>query len=149
MRQAPPERVSRIAELLRSGHVELTALFGNLTTELCCPEELVRALYPARRLARQFGFPIVTAEHNDVPGLSWGLAQILAEAGVRLFCPQLPRYWNWCNQPMQSFWDDATLFPQGQPGAFWWEAPSGGRVLLWYNGTVCNWANRGDMSDVA
>jgi len=32
---------------------------------------------------------------------------------------------------MRSFWDDEALFPQGQPGAFWWEAPSGRRLLLW------------------
>jgi len=131
LRRAPEERIARMGDLLRAGQVELTALFGNMTSELCGPEELVRALYPSQRIARRFGLRLATAEHNDIPGLSWGLAQILTEAGIEFFCPGLPRYWNWCDPPMQSFWDDATLFPQGQPGGFWWEAPSGRRVLLW------------------
>jgi hypothetical protein len=131
LRRAPEERVQRMGELLRTGRVELTALFGNMTTELCGPEELIRALYPSQRIARRFGLRITTAEHNDIPGLSWGLAQVLTEAGIEFFSPGLPRYWNWCDPAMQSFWDDAVLFPHGRPGGFWWEAPSGRHVLLW------------------
>jgi hypothetical protein len=130
-RSARPEHLARMGELLRRGDLELTALFGNLTTEICGPEELVRALYPSARLARRFGCAIVSAEHNDVPGMSWGLAEVLVGAGIRLFCPQLPRYWSWCDPPMQGFWDESVLLPRGRPGGFWWEAPSGGRVLLW------------------
>jgi len=133
VRTAPTERVARMGALLRAGDVELTALFGNMTTEICAPEELIRALYPSARLARRFGCAITTAEHNDVPGISWGLAEVLAGAGIRFFCPQLPRYWNWCDPPLQGFWDEGVLFPHGRPGGFWWQAPSGGRVLLWDN----------------
>jgi len=131
LRRAPSERVQRMAQLLRQGDVELTALFGNMTTELCGHEELIRALYPSHRIAREFGFSITTAEHNDIPGMSWGLAQVLTAAGIDFFCPQLPRYWSWCDPPLQGFWDESVLFPNGRPGGFWWEAPSGGRVLLW------------------
>lgn len=133
LQHAPPERTARLIRLMQSGHVELTALFGNMVTELCGPESLARTLYHAARIRRRYGLPILTAEHNDVPGMSWGLAQVLTEAGIRFFCPALPRYWNWCDPPMQSFWDDAALFPHGQPGAFWWQAPSGRRLLLWDN----------------
>lgn len=131
LRTATVGQTERIGELLRRGDFELTALFGNMTTEICGPEELLRALYPSRRIARRLGFSITTAEHNDVPGMSWGLAQVLTEAGIRLFAPQLPRYWSWCDPPLQHFWDETTLFPQGLPGGFLWEAPSGRRVLLW------------------
>lgn len=131
LRTATAGQTERMTGLLRRGDFELTALFGNMTTEICGPEELLRALYPSQRIARRLGFPITTAEHNDVPGMSWGLAQVLSEAGIRLFTPQLPRYWSWCDPPLQHFWEEATLFPQGLPGGFWWEAPSGRRVLLW------------------
>ena len=131
LRTASAGQAERMGQLLRAGDFELTALFGNMTTEICGPEELLRTLYPSQRVARQFGCPILTAEHNDVPGMSWGLAQVLTEAGIRLFCPQLPRYWSWCDPPLQHFWNEQTLFPQGLPGGFWWEAPSGKRVLLW------------------
>jgi hypothetical protein len=131
VRAAPPERVALLGELLRNEEFELTALFGNLTTEICGPEELIRALYPSAQLARRFGCSLVSAEHNDVPGMSWGLAEVLTGAGIRFFAPQLPRYGNWCDPPLQGFWDEVVLFPQGRPGGFWWQAPSGGRVLLW------------------
>ena len=130
-RGASARRLEQMGQALRSGQFELTALFGNMTTELCGHEELVRLLYPSRRLARQFGCEIISAEHNDVPGLSWGVSQVLTEAGVRILCPGFPRYWSWCDPPLQTFWDEATLFPRGLPGCFWWEAPSGKRVLLW------------------
>ena len=90
MDSAAPERIARMARLLRSGDVELTALFGNMTTELCGHEELIRCLYHSRRLARSHGFPVTTAEHNDVPGMSWGLSEVLAGAGVRFFARSFP-----------------------------------------------------------
>lgn len=131
LRQAPAERVAAMHDLIRSGHVELTALFGNMVTEVCGHESILRAMYPAFALSRQLQVPILTAEHNDIPGMSWGLCQALTAAGIELLCPALPRYWAWQDPPMRSFWDDEALFPQGQPGCFWWEAPSGKRLLLW------------------
>jgi hypothetical protein len=131
LRHARPERAAKMIALMQSGRVELTALFGNMVTEICGHESLIRALYHARRLARLHGISITTAEHNDVPGMSWGLCQVLTDAGIKLFCPMLPRYYNWGEKKMRSFWDDETLFSAyGQPGAFWWEAPSGKRLLL-------------------
>ncbi len=59
----------------------MTALFANEITELCGHEELVRLLYPSFELKRRFGIDITVAEHNDIPGFSWGLASALAGAG--------------------------------------------------------------------
>ena len=133
LRTATPAQTAKMVELLRSGHVELTALLGNLVTELCGHETLVRAAYPAFALKRQYGIPIISAEHNDVPGFSWGLAQVLTGAGIKIFIPRLPFYWSWGEQDLQSFWDQDAIFPEGGPGAFWWEAPSHARILLWCN----------------
>jgi hypothetical protein len=138
LRHASPSRASAILELLRGGQLELTALFGNMVTELCGHETLIRSVYPAFRLQRDHGIPIVSAEHNDIPGFSWGLSQVLTEAGIRIFCPGLPKYYHWGNPGAPSFWDEAALFgADGRPGAFWWQAPSGRRVLLWCNNQGC------------
>ncbi len=83
----PPQTVERMLRLMRSGRVEVTALFANETSELCGHEEQVRLLYPSFRLARLHGIPIQSAELNDIPGVSWGLAGVLAGAGVRYFAP--------------------------------------------------------------
>lgn len=150
LRYASPGRAAAMVDLLRRGDLEVTALFGNLTTELCGHEELARSVYHAFRLKRAHGIPIVSAEHNDIPGFSWGVSQVLTEAGIRLFCPGLPKYYNWGQsetpsfwedwglKSVPSFWDEAALFgAEGMPGAFWWEAPSGKRVLFWCNNQGC------------
>ena len=132
LRSAPPARAARMIELMRSGHVELTALFGNMTTELCGPEALARCAYHAFRIGREHGVPILSAEHNDVPGFTWGLSEVLVRAGVKLFCPRLPYYYNWGHTDLQGFWDEDALFRHRGPGAFWWESPSGERILLYF-----------------
>ncbi len=151
LRQAAPARAAAMIDLLKSGHVEVTALFGNMITELCGHEVLARSLYHAARLKREHGIPVVSAEHSDIPGFAWGLCQALVAAGIKIICPALPLYYWWNGEGVPSFWDEEAVFRQrgvggahwdeeggnfgyrGMPGAFWWEAPSGGRVLFWSN----------------
>ena len=134
LRHARPDRAALMLELLRRGDIELTALFGNQVTELCGHETLARSVYHAFRLKRLHGIPIMSAEHNDIPGFTWGLCQVLTAAGVRFFCPGLPLYYNWGHADAVSFWDEAAVFgSKGMPGAFWWQAPDGSRLLVWCN----------------
>ena len=131
-----PQREAEFMKRVREGRFELTALFGNMTTECCGHESLTRALYPAFYFRKKTGIPITTAEHNDIPGMSWGLCEILADAGIKLFCPNIPRYHEWGDFAMPSFWNDEVMQPKGLPRAFWWESPSGKRLLLWLLKTV-------------
>jgi hypothetical protein len=137
LRQATPERAARMLSLLRAGQFELNALFGNMTTELCSPEEMLRCLYPSFRLKREYGVPLVSAEHNDITGISWGVCQALVGAGIRFFAPGLPLYYSWGGLGLASFWDEEAIFGRRGPGAFWWQAPSGHKLLFWCNNTGC------------
>ncbi len=132
LRNRPPEAIEKVVRLMREGRVEVTALFGNQTSELCGHEELIRLLYPAFWLKRRYGVPVRCAELNDVPGLSWGLVSVLAGAGVRYFAPDLPDYHRWGNLKVHGFWDESVVMPRGRPDAFWWVGPDGSRVLFWY-----------------
>jgi len=145
LNRASSAQVDRMISLMRSGHIELTALFGNMVTHLCGHESLTRALYHAFALKRDHGIPIVSAQHNDVPGFAWGLASVLTEAGIKLFVPALPYFWSWTEKPYNSFWDQDAIFPMDAPGAFWWEAPSGKRVLFWSNNIGCNGDRHGSF----
>jgi hypothetical protein len=136
-RTATSPQADELVALLKDGTFELTALFGNLTTELCGHETLVRALYPSGRIAKDYSIPIVSAEHNDIPGFTWGLSHVLTEAGVKIFCPGLPLYYSWGGEDLSSFWDEKKIFGYEGPGAFWWQAPSGKRVLFWCNNSGC------------
>lgn len=133
---SPPERVAKMVEYIRSGRIEVTALFGNMTTEICGHEALARSLYHSSQLKRQYGFDITTANHVDITGFSWGLCQILTEADIKLLCLGLPDYYSWGKFEMQSFWNEKEVFSHKGPGAFWWEAPSGKRLLVWSNNNV-------------
>ncbi|NJD04211.1 MAG: hypothetical protein FIA99_16830, partial [Ruminiclostridium sp.] len=139
LNNSPETRVNRMMEYIRSGRMEATALFGNMTTEICGHEEMARALYHSFNLKRKYGIPIISAEHNDITGISWGLCRVLADAGIKIFCPGIPLYYDWSGSSLklQSFWDEKTIFPHDGPGAFRWESPSGKRLLFWCNNSGC------------
>jgi len=127
-----PEAAERLAYWAKRGQIEVTALFGNQTLELCSHEELVRLMYPAFRLKRELGIPITSAEHNDIPGFTWGLASVLAGAGIRYFSPGVPPwYFGRGAGQVHPLWDTKAALPLGTPAACWWEGPDGARVLLW------------------
>ena len=128
----PEEVVEQLVHFIDKGQIEVTALFGNQTLELCGHEELIRLLYPSFRLKRQYGIDISSAEHNDIPGFSWGLASVLAGAGIRYFSPGVPLwYFGRGEEAVHPLWDTAEALPLGMPAACWWEGPDGARVLLW------------------
>lgn len=137
LRKSRPERRDLLLNLLRSGQFELGALFGNMITEFCGHETLIRTLYPAFRLKREYGIPLISAEHNDIDGISWGLCRVLTNAGIRFFCPGLPLYYTWSGENLPSFWDEQAVFGRSGPGAFWWESPTGKRILFWCNNSGC------------
>ncbi|RKY57666.1 MAG: hypothetical protein DRP94_08345 [Candidatus Latescibacterota bacterium] len=123
--------VEKLVRYMKQGRIELTAFFGNETTELCGHEELIRLLYPSFGLGRRYGIPIRSAEVDDIPGLSWGLATVLAGAGVRYLAAGIPDYFRW-KKKVHFIWDESEVLPRDLPGAFWWEGPDGGKVLFWY-----------------
>ena len=134
LEHACDETRTRAVRLMRQGRIEVTALMGNQTSELCGHEEQIRLLYPAFRLKRRYRVPIETAELNDIPGVSWGLITVLSGAGIRYFAPAIPDYFAWGDTTCHYIWDESRVLRRGDKGAFWWEGPDGSRVLLWYGG---------------
>ena len=137
-----PETRERLIARMRDGSIEVPALLGNQITNLCGHEELVRLLYPSFEMKRRYGVPVTTAAITDIPGLSWALPSALASAGVRCFLAGLPTYFEWAEVKYHNFWDERAIFPQGRPGAFWWEGPDGARVLTYYHGGYGVWTPR-------
>ncbi len=143
----PPQVVEQLGKYLREGRIEVSALYGNLITNLCGHEEQIRALYPSFRFQRRFGAPIRTASITDIPGLSWGLPTVLGGAGVDYFFAGLATYFEWGRHDIHTFWDEAAILRHGRPDAFWWEGPDGQRVLVYYQGGYGCW-NPGSYEDV-
>jgi hypothetical protein len=144
-KSATKEQAVKMISLLQSGQFEMTALYGNMISELCGHETLIRTAYHSAQLSRRYNIPVISAEHNDIPGISWGLSEVLANTGVKLFCPGIPLYYNWSDLKFRSFWNQEEIFGSNAPGAFWWETPSGKRALFWCNNQGCGGDNRGAM----
>ena len=139
VRVSPPEKVARLARYVREGRIEITALLGNEISGMCGHEELVRLLYPSFALKRELGGSVLSACITDIPGLSWGLPTVLADAGVKYFFAGMPTYFNWGDLDVPEFWDERAVLRQERPDAFWWEGPDGGKVLVYYSGGYGCW----------
>jgi hypothetical protein len=134
LRARPKETAQKLARYAREGRIDVSALYGNPVGALHSHEGLVRLLYPSFRLERELGVPIRTAAITDVPGLSWGVASVLAGSGVKYFFAGLPTYFQWGTIGVHDFWDEAAVMPRGRPDAFRWQGPDGNSVLAYYQG---------------
>jgi hypothetical protein len=127
LERTPETEHRELLRLLREGRIEVNLLTANLTTELLCDEEMLRAAADALEWQEHHGIPVRTAEHNDIPGLSWGLITTLARAGIEWFLPAFPDYFRWGTEH-HTFWDESTVQPGYLPRVFLWEGVTGGRV---------------------
>lgn len=116
------EKLDRLLYYARQGRIEICGFYLNMPTELVGHEELIRCLYYADTLRRQYNVPIDTVMINDVPGYTWALPELLVEAGIGRAAFRANSIRG------QFLWD--------RPGAierpFFWEGPEGSRVFVWY-----------------
>ncbi len=121
LRTATPEEQREFIVAVQHHRIGLDALYGNILTGLCRPEELVRSMSYATRLAQRCQVPIVSAMISDVPGYTWSTVTAMAEAGVKYFS-FAPNYFDRMGGTMVTW--------QNQP--FWWVGADGkSRVLCW------------------
>lgn len=85
LHQATPAERYNFIQAVQAGQVEVDTLYANILTGLCQPEELAQSLEFGCALSRLTGTPPVSAMMCDVPGYTWGLAPMLAQAGVKYF----------------------------------------------------------------
>jgi hypothetical protein len=112
-----PECKQRILQALKDGRFVVHALPFTTHTELLEPEDLVRGLGFASRIARSVGLELPRdAKMTDVPCHSWILPTLLKHAGVDFLHLG-------CNAASRS--------PE-VPRLFWWEGADGSRVLTMY-----------------
>ncbi|MCB1127850.1 MAG: hypothetical protein KDM81_15255, partial [Verrucomicrobiae bacterium] len=112
-----PDRQARIRQAFQDGRFVTHALPFTTHTELLEPEDLVRGLGFATRLARGLDLELPRdAKMTDVPSHSWILPTLLRHAGVDFLHLG-------CNAASSS--------PK-VPRLFWWEGPDGSRLLTMY-----------------
>jgi len=113
LKSRPQSQIKRFSERVREGRIELTGMFLNFD-ELPEEQRLAAPLAPLGRIREQ-GFPVRVAMQNDVNGIAWCLNDFYQDLGVR--------YLNMGTHGHRA------LICFDRPTLFWWESPSGKRML--------------------
>lgn len=121
------KRSRELFEDIRSGHVELTAIYVH-PTDLFDRKSFEVSIDYACQLAREHNLPLKTAMFSDCPGIAWCLPDILASRGIR-----------WLSAAP----DLIMSMPLALQRPFWWEGPDGGRVLTWFTDWRHSWYGEG------
>jgi hypothetical protein len=112
----PTAQIARLKQRVREGRIEITGMLINMS-ELATENSLAALVRPVRAITEEFGIPVRTAMQDDVNGAGWCLADYLNGIGIR--------YLNMGINKTRS------LLPFDKPTCFWWESPSGKRVLAY------------------
>ena len=102
----------------RAGKIGVQALYCNILTGLCSPEEACRLMVLGHRASRQHGFRYSSAMISDVPTQEASLPMLLANSGIRYFSSGIN------NTRAFTFTQLYDKCPA------WWQGPDGSRVLM-------------------
>lgn len=115
LRSRPAAQIERLRKRVAEGRVEITGMYFNFD-ELPDEQTLAASLQPLRRF-KERGLEVRTAMQNDVNGIGWGLNDFYHDLGIR--------YLNMGTHGHRA------LICFDKPTLFWWESPSGKRMLAY------------------
>ena len=113
---AGPAKLERFKKWHDMGRLDVGAMQYNFTP-LLGVEQMYRSLLPVRRLRERWGLNVDTAMQSDVNGIAWLYADLLLDMDVEFLSMSI--------NPVRGG------VPKPYPMAFWWEAPSGRKLLVW------------------
>lgn len=115
LKSRPQEQVDRLLKRIAEGRIEVTGMFFNFSEVV--DEAGLAAQARTVRAFRDMGIPVAAAMQNDVNGIGWCLAEYFHGTGVKYL--------------VMGQHGHRARIPFGKPTAFWWESPSGKRMLAY------------------
>ncbi len=109
----PEEQTARLLRRIKEGRIEVTGMYFNF--DEMPDEQILAASLKAVGNIRDHGIPVTLAMQNDVNGIGWCLNDYYDKLGVR--------YLNMGTHGHRA------LICFDKPTMFWWESPSGKRML--------------------
>ncbi len=109
----PAHQVERLIKRIKEGRIEVTGMYFNFD-EIPDEQILAASLAAAGRI-KDRGIPVTLAMQNDVNGIGWCLNDYFNQLGIK--------YLNMGTHGHRA------LICFDKPTMFWWESPSGKRVL--------------------
>ncbi len=127
LRTRPASSRQELVRLVKAGNIEINALPFSMHTEAYSFDELARQLEFVAELREDLGVDITTAMQTDVPGATIGLATLLTDAGIKL----LSVAHNYAGRSIPHLLDGQDL-----TRPFYWRAPNGERLMIWYTDSL-------------
>jgi alpha-mannosidase len=115
LKNRPAAQVARLKKRVLEGRIEVTGMLLNWA-EVADENALVHSLEPIK-MCRDLGMPVQTAMQDDVNGYAWCLVDYFHDLGIKYVTSGINAA--------------RALKPFKVPTPFWWESPSGKRVLAY------------------
>lgn len=109
----PASQIERLKKRIAEGRIEVTGMYFNFD-EMPDEHTLAESLSPLKTF-KKYHIPVTAAMQNDVNGIGWCFADYFPEVGIK--------YLNMGTHGHRA------LICFDKPTPFWWESPSGNRVL--------------------
>jgi hypothetical protein len=113
LRSRPVAQIERFKKRIAEGRIEVTGMYANMA-EISDENLMYDFLQPLKEF-NKLGIPIKTAMQNDVNGIAWCMPDYFKNTGVKYLIMGINM--------------TRSILPFDKPTAFWWEAPSGARML--------------------
>lgn len=115
LRSRPDEQIQRLKQRVDEGRIEIAGMYFNFD-ELPDEQILAASLQPLKTIS-EAGLEVKMAMQNDVNGIGWCLNDYYSDLGVK--------YLNMGTHGHKA------LISFDKPTLFWWESPSGNRMLAY------------------
>jgi alpha-mannosidase len=109
----PASQIERLIKRIKEGRIEVTGMYFNF--DEIPDEKILSASLAAAGRIKEKGIPVTLAMQNDVNGIGWCLNDYFNQMGVK--------YLNMGTHGHRA------LICFDKPTMFWWESPSGKRIL--------------------
>ncbi len=113
LRSRPASQIERFKKRIAEGRIEVAGMYCNMA-EISDENVMYDFLEPLKEFSKQ-GIPVKTAMQNDVNGIAWCMPDYFKNTGVKYL--------------IMGINETRSVLPFDKPTAFWWEAPSGERLL--------------------
>jgi alpha-mannosidase len=113
LRSRPASQIERFKKRIAEGRIEVTGMYVNMA-EISDENVMYDFLQPLKEINRS-GIPVKLAMQNDVNGIAWCMPDYFKNTGVKYL--------------VMGINETRSILPFDKPTCFWWESPSGERML--------------------
>lgn len=113
LRSRPASQIERFKKRIAEGRIEVTGMYFNMS-EISDENIMYDFLQPLKEFDKA-GIPVKMAMQDDVNGIAWCMPDYFKNTSIK-----------YLNMGIN---ETRSILPFDKPTAFWWEAPSGERML--------------------